>query len=94
MACPKQTCGHDSASLVVDKYSKMAPLIPYSKAIDASHIAKLFFREVVKLHELPSSIVSKGNVKFVSYFWKLCETTLKFWSSVYPQTNGQTKVIN
>jgi hypothetical protein len=56
-------------------------------------LARIYTQELVRLHGVPSSIVSDQDPRFTSRFLKKFQesmgTTLKFSTSAYPQADSQ-----
>ena len=84
--------------VVVDRLSKAAHFTPMKHDFTSKSVAEIFFKNIVKLHGLPKSIVSDRDKVFTSHFWKilwqLSGTTLKMSSAYHPQSDGQSEILN
>ena len=87
--------GYDYLWVVICRLISMVHLIPVTTKITASELSWKYLREVVRLHGLPSSIVSDRDSKFTSRWWKelhrVLGAKLLMSTSFHPQTDGQTE---
>ncbi|KZV44573.1 DNA/RNA polymerase superfamily protein [Dorcoceras hygrometricum] len=64
---------------------------------DLNKYAELYVKEIVRLHGIPSSIVSDRDPIFAYRFWKSLHkalgTKLTFSTSFHPQTDGQSERV-
>ena len=88
---------HDSIWVVVDRLTKSAHLLPVRTDYSLDKLAELYIKEIVRLHEIPISIISYRDLRFTSRFWgKLQEalgTRLNFSTTFHPQTDGQSERV-
>ena len=84
--------------MIVDRLTKSAHFIPISVHRTADKLARLYIREVVRLHGAPVSIVSDRDPLFVAEFWESFQhalgARLDLSMAYHPQTNGQTERVN
>ena len=88
--------GYDAIWVIVDRLTKSAHFIPINISFPISQLAEIYIREIVKLHGVPSSIVSDRDPRFTSRFWKSLQealgSKLRLSSAYHPQTDGQSEI--
>jgi hypothetical protein len=74
--------------VVVDKLKKVAHFFPIKMTHTVANIAKIYMREISRLHGIPKEIVSDRDTKFTSNLWrglfKGFGTHMKFITTYHP----------
>jgi len=92
---PKSVKNHDAIWVIVDRLTKSAHFLPIRMTLNIDQLAQLYVKEIVRLHGVPTSIVSDRDPRFISRFWKSLHvamgTKLNFSTTYHPQTDGQSE---
>ena len=90
--------GNDTILTIVDRFSKAVHYVPLPKLPSAAEMADLLTVHVVRLHGIPSDIVSDRGPQFTSKVWQaFCRgigATVSLTSGYHPQSNGQAERAN
>ena len=84
--------------VIIDRFSKYATFIFTTKLCYVKLTAHLFFKHVMKLWGVPSSIVSDMDDRYIGTFWAelfaFLGTNMNISSRYHPQTDSQTERFN
>ena len=85
--------------VIVDRFTKMAHFIALrDDAKKAEDLARIFVKNIWRLHGLPISIVSDRDARFTALFWStMCDLLgikQKMSSAFQAETDGQTERVN
>ena len=90
--------GNTTILTVIDRFSKAAHFVALPKLPSARETADLLVLHVLRLHGIPSDIVSDRGPQFISQVWRaFCSAlgaTVSLSSGYHPQTNGQAERAN
>ncbi|MCF6818981.1 hypothetical protein L3H38_11075, partial [Corynebacterium sp. MC-19] len=92
---PRSFRKFDSIWVIVDRLTKSAHFLPVRSDYTAEEYAKLYLKEIVRLHGVPISIISDRGAHFSAKFWKSFQrslgTQVNLSIAFHPQTDGQAE---
>ncbi|KAH0602480.1 uncharacterized protein H6S33_008819, partial [Morchella sextelata] len=90
--------GYDAIMVVVDRLTKMRHFLPCNTTVNSEDVARLYLRNIWKLHGLPTHVTSDRGTQFTAKFWKaLCKhlnIEARISTAFHPETDGQTERLN
>ncbi|GMJ13694.1 hypothetical protein HRI_005038500 [Hibiscus trionum] len=83
--------------VIVDRFTKSAHFLPVRMDFSLSKLAELYINEVIRLHGVPTSIISDRDPRFASRFWRTLQealgTRVHLSTAFHPQTDGQSERV-
>ena len=92
---PRSPRGNNAIWVVVDRLTKTTHFLAFRTGLSLDGLARLYVQEVVRLHGVPTTIVSDRDSKLASHFWisfqKALGSRLDYSTAFHPQSNGQSE---
>ena len=89
---------YNTILVIIDRLTKMSHFISCKKDLDTRQFTTIFMQYIVRLHRIPSDIISDRGSLFISGLWKQITEKLgierRLSTAFHPQTDGQTERTN
>jgi hypothetical protein len=89
---------YDTIAVYIDHYSKQVHIIPMKTEVDAEGMADIHYWEIIRLHSIPSKIISDRGPQFAACLMKALYRKLgithTLMTAYHPQSNSQTERAN
>ena len=66
---PRTCVGYDAIWVIVDRLTKSAHFLPIRANYPLETLTQLYIQEIMRLHGIPSTIISNRDPRFTSQFW-------------------------
>ena len=90
---PQSPKGNNAIWVVVVKLTKSAHFLPFKTNLSLYGLARFFVKEVVRLHGVPTTIVSDRDSRLTTHFWvsfqKAMRSKLAYSTAFHLQSDGQ-----
>jgi hypothetical protein len=94
---PRGKKGNDAIWVIVDRLTKSALFLPVKMTDSVDKLAKIYVNKIVRLHGVPTSIVSDRDPRFTSRLWPSIQralgTNLSINTTFHSQTDGQSERV-
>ena len=67
---PRTISYEDTILVIVDRFTKVAHLIPISMTYSMDKLAALYIKNIVRLHGIPVSTILDRDARFTTRFWE------------------------
>ncbi|XP_049391776.1 uncharacterized protein LOC125856306 [Solanum stenotomum] len=92
---PRSFQKFDSIRVIVDRLTKAAHFLPVKTTYTVEEYAKLYIKEIVRLHGVPISNISDRGAQFTANFWKSFQkslgTQVNLSTAFHPQTDDNRR---
>ena len=92
---PRTRHQHNSIWVIINRMTKLSYFLLVHTSYSTEDYAKLYIKELIRLHDIPLSIISDRGIQFTSYFWKAFQkglgTQVHLSTAFHPQTDGQAE---